>query len=297
MKLTNTIFILMSSCATMSVEYTADVYSNGRDVGRVKVANNIDTTSHMWGCIATGVIYGGWCWMYLSMPTASQEKDVRSRITTYLQKSEKLFEAELRNESIQHKGWQFAREKYSYTSNANNLDTAEIPNRQDAKSATEKIEDPKEPCKIEELNANDKFQKDLLFRETCSRTLDLDSSTKQKAHYSLVKKVDKKTLAQRYLISLQLEGHVEKSEVTKAYFLAGDEIIEVPVSKKTDLGIQHRRMAGYWFEFFEIELEKNIISKAKKGSIEFKLGKEKPYYGWPVFKIERDDFLRIEKLR
>src|SRR5690606_28445426 len=67
------LLLIVTGCATIRLEYRADVELADGEEAEATYARSYDTTGHMIGCIITGVIYGGWCWAYALMPFASQD--------------------------------------------------------------------------------------------------------------------------------------------------------------------------------------------------------------------------------
>ncbi|MEZ4744290.1 MAG: hypothetical protein R3B45_17880 [Bdellovibrionota bacterium] len=113
------------SCTTMTAKYSANVTVHEPvDKNRTKMVKvyeveyekSSDTTWHAVACGVTGIFYGGWCWAYLAMPMAHQERNLAKQAENHLrQKVHKDSELTFLEVTYKKTGWSHKNE--SFTSN------------------------------------------------------------------------------------------------------------------------------------------------------------------------------------
>src|SRR5690606_28231234 len=79
------VLLVAMGCATVRLEYRADVKLANGNEAEVTYARSYDTSGHMIACIITGLFYGGWCWAYTVMPFASQDAELTRDAERFLQ--------------------------------------------------------------------------------------------------------------------------------------------------------------------------------------------------------------------
>lgn len=78
--------LVVAGCSTVRMSYEAEVKPPGQEKHDVFIFKKSYEVGgpHKVLCIVTGILYGGWCWYYISLPNEEQvariEKDARVQL-------------------------------------------------------------------------------------------------------------------------------------------------------------------------------------------------------------------------
>jgi len=120
--LTVTLAAMLTACSSIHLKYTAQMTADNvtREVAAER-SYSIQSTQTL--CIITGVLYGGWCWAYLFMPTRSQIATMAGDSRVLLKGNRESGRYSFARERVQRVGWK----KREPTSNIGDRDTSKGP--------------------------------------------------------------------------------------------------------------------------------------------------------------------------
>jgi len=131
----------LTSCSTMRLRYQTDFKANDQRSGLFTYEKNYQTSGYQLLCIITGIVYGGWCWAYLGLPTEKDQALMSEESLVKLKGLLSTNEVEVFGAQVERVGWDLVEDVHYL---AFNDDKNGIPARKPSSVQTDTSPEPKE---------------------------------------------------------------------------------------------------------------------------------------------------------
>lgn len=136
--------IALSACSSARLRYTTEIDLPDGSQASYQFEKSYSVRSDAVACGITGIIYGGWCWMYLGMPRASQKEALRKDAFDYLKNNLGKKDFTVRHEDTTRVSWDAGtdRQVFAQTRGPSAETSAEVAVNAPPSACTNDLKDP-----------------------------------------------------------------------------------------------------------------------------------------------------------